>query len=439
MKILVTGLTTLHWGRLEYGNVGNYYIIVPLFRKLYEYFPNAKIRTTLQLTDEFMKREKIEKLPLEYYYGWRDNALDTKEALEELALAEIFHSTGSLSNTTGYMEEVLKSDLVINFSGDMWGDNSTGMGENRFYVDLLKMRTVQLLGKKCVLFASSPGPVTEKSTLEFAKLVYRKFDLVLNREAFSRGIMEKSGFDVSKTFNCACPAYLFHQSYYPCVVDVSEIESNEKITQEMKNIGFILATYSLPGHSFDLWEREDEDFDEYVRLIEYIIEEKHARVVLISHSNGFEFTPDFKRTHWRDYKMISQIYQIIEKRGKVNMEYLWKVDNIYYPWEMHTLIGSLDMLISGRVHGAVAGLEQFVPTVAFDYKNGPLAHKMFGFFEVFGMEDCVIPRDNFSFIEYFNKVYDHLSEYSERLRVNYETVKSKVEFGFQKIKELMEG
>lgn len=137
--------------------------------------------------------------------------------------------------------------------------------------------------------------------------------------------------------------------------------------------------------------------------------------------------------------MISQLYQIIEKRGKVNMDYLWKVDNLYTPWEMHTLIGSLDMLISGRVHGAVAGLEQFVPTIAFDYKNGPLAHKMYGFFEVFGMEDCVIPRDDFSFMEYFDKVYDHLEEYSERLRTNYETVKSKVEFGFQKIKELMEG
>ena len=62
MRILVTGLTTLHWGRLEYGNIGNYYIIVPLFRKLHAYFPDAEIRTTLQLTDEFVEKENINKL-----------------------------------------------------------------------------------------------------------------------------------------------------------------------------------------------------------------------------------------------------------------------------------------------------------------------------------------------------------------------------------------
>ena len=58
MKILVTGLCTLHWGRLEYGNVGNYYIIEPFFRELHRVFPEAKIVTTFQMTKEFCEREK---------------------------------------------------------------------------------------------------------------------------------------------------------------------------------------------------------------------------------------------------------------------------------------------------------------------------------------------------------------------------------------------
>lgn len=438
MKILVSGLASLHWGRIEYGNIGNYYIVVPLFRKLHECFPNAEIVTTLQLTDEFCEKEQITKLPWECYYAWREDSIDTKEALEEFAIAEIYHSTGELVRKTRFIEEVMSSDLVINFSGDMWGDNSSGMGENRFLVDLLKFRTVQLLNRKNVMFASSPGPVTEKETLELAKLVYNNFDLVLNREAFSIKIMKDAGFDISKTISCACPAYLFDKSCYPEVVDSNQICNNEGITHEIKNIGFILATYSLPGHSFDDWERNNDDFKDYVELIEYIINEKHERVILISHSNGFELPPNFKRTHWRDYKMISQLYNILEQRGNVDMDYLWKVDNLYLPWEMHTLIGNLDMLVSGRVHGAVAGLEQAVPTLAFDYKNGPLAHKMYGFFEVIGMEDCVIPRDDFDFIKYFNKVYDNLDSIRERLKDNYKSVQAKVESGFLKLKELME-
>jgi colanic acid/amylovoran biosynthesis protein len=305
-------------------------------------------------------------------------------------------------------------------------------------VDLLKFRTVQLFGKKNIMFASSPGPVTEPKTLELAKTVYKNFDLVLNREGFSIKIMKVAGFDTSKTYSYACPAYLFDKNCYPEPTDPKKIRTIEGITGDVKNIGFILATYSLPGHSFDDWERDEDDFKSFVELIEYIINEKQERVVLISHSNGFELPPNFKRTHWRDYKMITQLYYILEKRGNIDMKYLWKVDSLYQPWEMHTLIGQLDMLISGRVHGAVAGLEQGVPTLAFDYKNGPLAHKMYGFFEVIGMQDYVIPRDDIDFIKYFNRLYNNLDEVRACLNTNYAVVKDKVEKSFLKMKELME-
>ena len=55
-KILVTGLCTLHWGRLQYGNVGNYYIVEPLFRLLHSFFPDYEVVTTFQMDDEFIKR-----------------------------------------------------------------------------------------------------------------------------------------------------------------------------------------------------------------------------------------------------------------------------------------------------------------------------------------------------------------------------------------------
>lgn len=437
MRILVTGLSTLHWGRIEYGNIGNYYIVVPLFRKLHQYFPDAEIATTLQLTDQFVQSENLIELPKEYYYGWQKDGKDTQTALEELGIAEIYHKTGQLVRTTPFIEEVLKSDLIIDFSGDMWGDNSAGMGEDRFLVDLLKLRTAQLLNKKTVLFASSPGPVTEERTLELAKTVYQNFDRVINREAVSIDIMREAGFDVSHTDSYACPAWLFGEQYYPVPVNRQEICKRESLEKDKQNIGFILATYSLPGSSFDSWERGDSDFDDYVRLIEYIVGEKKQRIVLISHSNGFELPPHFKRIHWRDYRMLCQLYDILEKRGRIDMSYVHRVDSLYEPWEMHALIGSLDMLISGRVHGSVAGLEQGVPTLAFDYKNGPLAHKMFGFFRVIGMEQYVIPRDDFDFIKYFNLMYDHLDQISMELKENYPEVCRTVEASFAKLKGLI--
>ena len=74
MKILITGQTTLHWGRMEFGNIGNYYIIEPFVRLLHETFPMAKIKTTLQMSERFCRDENIEVLPMELFFGW-DNDL----------------------------------------------------------------------------------------------------------------------------------------------------------------------------------------------------------------------------------------------------------------------------------------------------------------------------------------------------------------------------
>ena len=115
-----------------------------------------------------------------------------------------------------------------------------------------------------------------------------------------------------------------------------------------------------------------------------------------------------------------------------------KVDTLYQPWEMHTLIGSLDMLISGRVHGAVAGLEQAVPTIAFDYKNGPLAHKMLGFFDLIDMKEYVIPRDEDDFIRCFERAYDNLALIRKRLLENYPIVERKAKESFEILRAFVE-
>ena len=44
-----------------------------------------------------------------------------------------------------------------------------------------------------------------------------------------------------------------------------------------------------------------------------------------------------------------------------------------------TIIKNFDMLVSGRIHGAVAALSQSVPTVIIDYGHEPKAHKLIGF------------------------------------------------------------
>ena len=47
------------------------------------------------------------------------------------------------------------------------------------------------------------------------------------------------------------------------------------------------------------------------------------------------------------------------------------------------------MLVSGRIHAAVAGLSQSVPTVIIDYGHEPKAHKLNGFAMVAQVQEYV--------------------------------------------------
>src|SRR5690606_2264430 len=130
--ILIIGQCTLHWGRMEFGNIGNFYIIEPFVRELYENFPDAHIKTTFQMSKRFCEDEKVEVLPIELYYGWRENELF--EARREIEISCHYRNHGKLEEVTPYIEAVMWADLVIDFSGDIWGDNANFLGANRFEV-----------------------------------------------------------------------------------------------------------------------------------------------------------------------------------------------------------------------------------------------------------------------------------------------------------------
>ena len=192
---------------MEFGNIGNYYIIEPFIRELHKIYSNAQIKTTMQMSERFQKDEKVKVLPMELYYGWNKNDLDL--ALSELASAYIYAKTGVLPKITNFIKEVLEADIVIDFSGDIWGDNSNFLGSERFLIGLIKDRVSQLLGKKTAMIAGSPGPFKNQKIKDFAKKVYENFDLVTNREPISVDLMRKMGFNVSKTKSLACPAFFF--------------------------------------------------------------------------------------------------------------------------------------------------------------------------------------------------------------------------------------
>jgi colanic acid/amylovoran biosynthesis protein len=431
MKILVTGQCTLHWGRMEFGNIGNYYIIEPFFRELYQVFPDSEIVTTFQLTDEFCKYENIKTLPMFLYYGWNDD--DLLNAYKEFAISTIFKKTGKIIDSTPYIEEVLSSDLVIDFSGDMWGDNADLVGKNRFLVGLLKDRTVQLLERPIAMLAGSPGPFTNYNLLPFAQEVFTNFNLVTNREKISSKKLLEYGFELNNVINLACPSFLFEASSEK---EVEPLIKNTPLINKTKPIvGFILCGWNFLEAPFSKFPREEYEYTEFIKVVEYIAKVLDIRVCLMSHSNGFERLPYFKLIHGRDYPIAKQIYSSISNDYKDNV---FLLDGIYSPSETKGIICYFDMLVSGRVHGAIAGLSQSIPTVIIDYGHEPKAHKLYGFAQMLGMEEFVAnPASSEDMIKKINRCWTNKDEIKSELNEKNQETQVLAKKNFELLKELI--
>ncbi|MFC4991187.1 polysaccharide pyruvyl transferase family protein [Rubritalea tangerina] len=416
--ILVTGQCTLHWGRLEYGNIGNYYVAEPLFRELRKVFPDAEVRTTFQMSDAFCEREGITRLPMELYYGWDDLDLETAE--REYQITKSFAEGGQLAEQTPYIEEVLNCDLFVDFSGDIWGDNADLVGPNRFYIGLLKDRVAQLLGKKTAMIAGSPGPFTNPNTLPLAQEVFKNFDVVTNREEISIKVLRDQGFEIDHVHSCACPAFLFEPSSVEVISSLLEAEG--LMQNKRPAIGFVLCGWNMTEGPYTKWPRDDAEYDEFTQLVGHVLESTDADIYFMSHSNGFELPPNFKLIQGRDQPFAQQMYEIALKQGWEKRVHV--VGATFLPPQMKGVLGNLDALISGRVHAAVGALAQNVPTLVIDYGHEPKAHKLRGFARVAGVEEFLVdPADVDKMKAKFSKMWDNREQIHDELRERMKVVR----------------
>lgn len=436
MKILVTGLCTLHWGRLQYGNIGNYYIIEPLFRELHRVFPEAEIVTTFQMTEEFIEKENITVLPMDMYYSWQED--DLEKAEKEYIYVKEYYKNKNIDCSTAYIRSVKDSTLLINVSGDMWGDNAEHVGCNRFMVDLYKMRTAQLLGVKTVLFGGTPGPFTDDRTRNFAKEVFQNFDLVINREPTSSINLKKWNFEMKKVKSFTCPAFLFNAADKNEVIGVIK-EENIVPLDERPLVGFTIGGFNMPVGPYDMWPRDDKQYETFVEMVEYIIEKTKGRVLLISHTNGFELPPNFKLINGRDYPILKQLQEIIIKRGKVSKDQLLCVQYPHLPKITKAIIGMCDMFVTGRVHASVAAITQHTPTIFITYeKNFIPSTKMHGFASLVDMQNYVCePRDITTMHKKIDECWEKRDEISEHLKIKISEVQEMARMAFDEIRKIL--
>lgn len=432
-KILVTGLCTLHWGRLQYGNIGNYYIIEPLFRLLHKYFPEYRILTTFQMTQDFAEKENVEVLPMNLYYNW-DSENDLKNAFQDVEKANAYMIEKNCT-LTEYDRTVLECEFILNVSGDMWGDNAEHVGHQRFWVDCLKMRAAQILGIKTILYAVTPGAFDKVEDRKLALQVFKDFSLVVIREKLSRENLIKWGFPTDHVVWAPCPSFLFEPNREYVSKWTKDIEASHK--QKEKVIGFTFGGFNMPVGPYDMWPREPEQYNVFLDVAEYIINELKTDIMIFSHTNGFELPPHFKLKCGRDYVILHKFYELLLERNKDYEKNVTLVDEPLLPCDVKMLIGKLDMLITGRVHASVAATSQCIPTVYIEYdRNVIYSDKMYGFSSQIGMEKYVcMPEDVEGLITTVTDCYQNMELVKSQLQRIIPQIKEQAEMVFEDIKK----
>lgn len=397
MKILVTGQLSLHWGRLEFGNIGNFYIISPLFYWIHETLPSSEVFTTFQLSQKFAEIVRVKVLPKELFYDF-DNP-DVELAQNEVNYAVTRQQPNAFGNilpeiSRSFLSAIDNIDLVLDVGGDMWSDNSSFVGTNRLEIGLLKDMTIQSLGKPLALFAASVGPFATRATNELARTTYQNFSLVTHREPVSSRNSLSSGFINENSYDLACPSFLFSESLWPSLMDCCKPneELDDIVNLHESKIGFVICGWNFLEGPYNKVRRSDEEFLIYVSAIEYIIKNMDAKVILFSHNNGFIPPPDpFTLLPGRDFVILQQLHSILVERGLGESVELLKFPLL--PHEMAKLIASFEMLITGRIHASVAAFLKQIPTLIIDYGHEPKASKLLGFAELMDTTSQLVSPD----------------------------------------------
>lgn len=409
MKILIIGLTSTALGGMEYGNLGNYAIMEPFIEQLKFFFPSAQIKTSIQMSDSFCKKLDIKSLRNKRFwsYGYY-TASRTLADIFKVVLCKILAifkiNASFLLKSSMLLRELYEADLVIDFSGDIYGENASW---NRFLESNARLFFCRLLKKKTAMLIGSPGPFQTIWRQAIAKKTLKKIDLLTNREPISTMLLEYIGIKGNHIVTTACPSVLFEPEDSAFIRQ--SIEKEQLKTDGKPTVGLIICGWNMPKAPYNKWPRENAEYLNFIALIKHLIDDLGLRVCLMSHQNAVD--QNFNLIKGNDHRIIDQLMSLLE--SDYGTDSLFTLKGLYTAAQSKSIIANFDILISGRIHGAVQGLSQFIPTMIIDYGHEPKAHKLRGFAKIYGVEDYICnPAEKENMI----KVVDSLWEQRDSIR-----------------------
>jgi colanic acid/amylovoran biosynthesis protein len=384
-RIFIGGMCSLPLGTME-RQLGNMAILIPMLKMLQREMPGVKIVTSLQLSEKFCQEHAITSLDIKSLYQptLKSGVISVIDWLRSGIWRFIKDKVGAdlkwlISGKK--FAELLKSDIVLDFSGDTYGDMAHFTHLVKHSLDLLTFLNIK---KPVYIFAQSPGPFSTFFRKQLARLVLARVTLITCREHMSFKTLNALPVKPTPVFETACPAWLLEPAEPECV---KKINLQEQITHfEKPLVGFNFCGFNVASEliSRDKYkeQRPDEELAPLVAVLRYLLDELKVNVVMVPHVYRMNLRGEM--VPGPDGKITDQLYNLVIKQLPEYKEKLMVVRGTYQVSEIKAVIGQCDLFVAGRLHAGVAAMSQCIPTILLAY-----GYKHYGFARLAGLEHYV--------------------------------------------------
>ncbi len=327
----------------------------------------------------------------------------------DLILCKIFSANSKPSSTSlkilktrCRLKSIIESDIVVHLGLDHYADYG---GIKTVAEHSKEIRIVNILKKPILLFSQSLGPFFGKKLSSIALKALKDVDLICPRESVSLGYLANLGLDKNAVAT-SDPAFLLDTSDSKTIESILSKEHVPSKTKKrvgvvisgynLHSLGgkksplfvfseklhsamlyflpkFLLSTYSwISSWIFSKTQNLSSQVGDIPKLLDYLIENIGANILLVSHCNKAGLIDD---TH-----LLLECAQASKYASQIHI-----IKNDYSPPEIKGLLGTCDFVISTKMHACIAAVSQCIPAIAIAW-----SHKYRGVMRDIGLENFVV-------------------------------------------------
>lgn len=321
------------------------------------------------------------------------------------------------------LARISEADIIGAISG---GDSFSDIyGLARFFYVTLPQLLVLMMEKPLVLLPQTLGPYEGRVARGFAKYILKKAKLVYSRDY--SGLREIEDM-MGPSWAAAKLRFCYDVGFFidPVRPDVMELDGLEVEKPDRPIVGLnVSGLLYMGGYTHDNMFRLRIDYRSFVRrLIEYLVKEKKATVLLIPHVFGGGLQSE------SDSAVCERIHADLKADYP---DRLFLARGYYDQNEIKYVIGLCDLFIGSRMHACIAAVSQSIPAIPIAYSR-----KFRGVMETIGMDPYVAdPRvmSEEQIMALIGSAYEDRATIQSTLQATMPQVRERVSNLFREIRE----